>query len=62
MKKIAIGFAIVAVLLVIVALIAARNLNNYLEDNREWIASQAEAAIGRPVEIGGLHAPAERGA
>ncbi len=56
MKKFAIAIAVVLVVLVGVGFFAARNLNRYLEENREWIESQIQTVIGRPVEIGGLRA------
>ncbi|MBW2541247.1 MAG: DUF748 domain-containing protein, partial [Deltaproteobacteria bacterium] len=41
--------------LAVALFVAASNLNHYLEENREWIAEQASAALGRSVafdEIG----------
>ena len=56
MKKAAVALLLLVVVLGIVFVVAARNLNHYLESNRPWIEEQVEAALGRPVEIGGLSA------
>jgi len=50
MRKLAVLLAVL-VLLAAAAFYAATNLNDYLRDNREWLAQQATAAIGRPVRF-----------
>lgn len=47
-------FIILGVILVLVGgavVLVLRNLNSYLNDNRDWLAQQVEAAIGRPVHF-----------
>lgn len=56
MKKLAIAFAIIVVLLVLGVFLALRNLDSILESNREAIAGQVGASLGRSVAIGDLDA------
>jgi len=49
MRKWLVVLAVVAVLLIGGAVVVISNLNACLGHNREWIAEQAEAAVGRTV-------------
>ena len=42
---------IVALLFVVGTIFALNNLNSYLDENKDWLAQQAEAAIGRRVQF-----------
>jgi uncharacterized protein involved in outer membrane biogenesis len=44
--------AAVVLLLIGAAIFAVMNLNSYLNTNRQWIAEQVQAALGRPVSFG----------
>ena len=48
-----IGIAVGTLLLLVAAVLtfAVINLNSYLDDNRDWLAEQVEAAVGRPVSF-----------
>jgi len=52
MRKWILVFAIVCLLAVAALALLATNLNSYLNDNREWVAEQAQAALGRSLEFG----------
>jgi uncharacterized protein involved in outer membrane biogenesis len=44
---------VVACLVAVAALaLLASNLNSYLQENRDWVAEQAQSALGRSVEFG----------
>jgi autotransporter translocation and assembly factor TamB len=51
MRKWLIGAAVVVLVLVAGVLVALRNLNGYLNDNKAWLEQQAESALGRPVSF-----------
>jgi uncharacterized protein involved in outer membrane biogenesis len=52
MRKFILVFAIVCLLAVAALALLAMNLNSYLNENREWVAEQAQAALGRSLEFG----------
>jgi len=52
MRKWIIGFVIACLVVVGVLALLAANLNSYLQKNREWVAEQAQAALGRPLSFG----------
>lgn len=56
MKKIAIAFAVIVVLLALGIFLALRNLDTLLDSHRDTIADQVGSSLGRSVEIGGLDA------
>jgi uncharacterized protein involved in outer membrane biogenesis len=49
MRKLFLSMVLLLVAVGVIAAVAAVNLNSYLNDNKGWIAEQAEAALGRPV-------------
>lgn len=50
MRKLLVAVVVLLVLVGAVAF-AASKLNTYLQDNREWLAGQVSAALGRPVSF-----------
>jgi len=50
MRKLVIVLVVLAVVVGAV-LFALANFNSYLHDNRQWLADEASAALGRPVEF-----------
>ena len=49
---IALGTLVVAAIAAIT--LVAANLNSFVNEHRDWVASQAEGAMGRPVSFGGV--------
>lgn len=52
MKKLFIVLGIAIVVLAGVLAVVVANLESYLNENRDWVASQAGSALGRPVSFG----------
>ena len=52
MRKWILGFAIACVVVVGALALLAANLNSYLQENREWVAEQAQSVLGRPLSFG----------
>jgi uncharacterized protein involved in outer membrane biogenesis len=54
MRKILVILGVVAVVVIAAVVVVVANLNSYLneEENRAWVAGQAEAALGRSVGFG----------
>ncbi len=51
MRKVLIGFGVLLVLIAGAAALALVNLNSYLNRNKDWLAGQVEAALGRKVSF-----------
>ena len=45
-------FAVVCLVAVGALALLAANLNSYLQENREWVAEQAQSVLGRPLRFG----------
>lgn len=54
MRKLVIAAVLLAVIVTGGALLAAANLNSWLNENREWLASEVQRVIGREVSFGDL--------
>lgn len=52
MRKWILGFAIACLVVVGALALLAANLNSYLQENREWVAEQAQSVLGRPLSFG----------
>jgi uncharacterized protein involved in outer membrane biogenesis len=52
MRKLILVLAIVCLVAVAALVLLATNLNSYLQDNREWVAEQAQSVLGRSLEFG----------
>ncbi len=52
MRKWILIFAIACLVVFGALALLAMNLNSYLQDNREWVAEQAESLLGRPLSFG----------
>jgi hypothetical protein len=52
MRKLILVFAIVGLAAIAALAYLAANLNSYLDENREWVAEQAQSALGRSLEFG----------
>ena len=52
MRKVLIAVALIGVVVAGLVVVAAMNLDRWLNDNRELLADQAESALGREVEFG----------
>ena len=52
MRKWILGFAIACLVVAGALALLAANLNSYLQENREWVAEQAQSVLGRPLSFG----------
>ena len=52
MRKWILGFASACLVVVGALALLAANLDSYLQENREWVAEQAQLVLGRPLSFG----------
>ncbi len=52
MRKWILVFAVACLVAVGALALLAANLNSYLQENREWVAEQAQSVLGRPLRFG----------
>jgi len=52
MRKWILVFAVACLVVIGALALLAANLDSYLQENREWLAEQAQSALGRPLSFG----------
>ena len=61
MRKLIGAFVFTVVVVAVFIVVAASQLNTYLNDNKDWIAAQIEGALGRPVQFDKVGVSVSRG-